>query len=162
MGVVDQLCLLLFLRVSVTHTHAHTHPFNGLFSGTTRVRNGTTRRHRFGAANSATRQFGAGPTRRGRFGAGTFRRLVSNGDINFQAELQMDHPTRWKFIGLDGLKKKSRRVVTYSMSNWSPDTLLLGSFDDIDCVTKESNGLCKALQTTASWTICVDSPTISR
>ena len=25
------------------------------------------------------------------------------------------------------------------------------SFDDIDCVTKESNGLCKAMQTTASW-----------
>jgi len=71
-----------------------------------------------------------------------------------QAELQMDHPTLWKFI--DGLKK-FRRVVTYSMSNWSPDTLLLGSFDDIDCVTKESNGLCKAMQTTASWTICVDS-----
>jgi len=118
------------------------------------------RRGQLGAANSATGQFGAGPTRRGRFGAGTFRRLVSNGDMNFQTELQMDHPTRWKFI--DGLKKKFRRVVTYSMSNWSPDTLLLGSFDDIDCVTKESNGLCKAMQTTASWTICVDSPTISR
>ena len=54
------------------------------------------------------------------------------------------------------------QVMTYSMSNWSPDTLFLGSFDDIDCVTKESNGLCKAMQTTASWTICVDSPTISR
>jgi len=87
MGVVDQLCLLLFLRVSVTHTHAHTHPFNGLFSGTTRVRNGTTRRHRFGAANSATRQFGTGPTRRGRFGAGTFRRIVSNGDIEIMNEV---------------------------------------------------------------------------
>jgi len=59
-----------------------------------------------------------------------------------QAELQMDHPTLWKFI--DGLKK-FRRVATYSMSNWSPDTLLLGSFDDIDCVTKESNGLCAKL-----------------
>jgi len=35
------------------------------------------------------------------------------------------------------------------MSNWSPDTLLLGSFDDTDCVTKESNGLWKAMQTTA-------------
>jgi len=42
------------------------------------------------------------------------------------------------------------------------DTILLGSFDDIDCVTKESNGLCKAMQTTASWTNCVNSPTISR
>ena len=63
------------------------------------------RRGQLGAANSATGQFGAGPTRRGRFGAGTFRRSVSNGDRNFQTELQMDHPTRWKFI--DGLKKSS-------------------------------------------------------
>ena len=29
-------------------------------------------------------------------------------------------------------------------------------------LAQESNGLCKAMQTTASWTICVDSPTISR
>ena len=40
-----------------------------------------------GAANSATGQFGARPTRRGRFGAGTFRRSVSNGDIEIMNEV---------------------------------------------------------------------------
>ena len=40
-----------------------------------------------GAADSATGQFGDGTTHRMRFGAETFRRSVSNGDINFQCNI---------------------------------------------------------------------------
>jgi len=40
-----------------------------------------------GVADSATGQFGDGTTHRRRFGAETFRRSVSNGDMNFQCNI---------------------------------------------------------------------------